>query len=229
MTQSPSTSSGPNDLSHKYHRQLIGYLGILMPLIVVVLAGFWPTLGLPRWELLTSISAYYYTGAVAAFVGILFALSLFLVSYRGYKGYMADRIAGTVGGLAALGVAFFPTGAPGVLSEPDWWTPALRILHYLSALTLFTVFIIFALWLFRKSNVPKGGILPPDKRWRNRFFLGCGVIMVLSVLLAGILGSMGASIFWPEAIALWAFALSWLVKGQAHTSIVNTAKRIVRR
>lgn len=229
MTQSPSTSSGPNDLSHKYHRQLIGYLGILLPLIVILLAGLRPRPELSGWELLGSISAYYYTGAVAAFVGILFALSLFLFSYRGYKEYVADRIAGTIGGIAALGVAFFPTGAPGALSEPAWWTPAMSVLHYLSAYTLFAVFIIFALWLFRKTNVPKGGILPPDKRWRNHFFLVCGVIMVLSVLLAGILGSMGASIFWPEAIALWAFALSWLVKGQAHTSIANTAKRIVRR
>ena len=65
-----------------------------------------------------------------------------------------------LGGSAALGVALFPTGAPGTLSEPPWWTPVLRGLHYLSATTLFAVFIIFALWLFRKTNVPKGGTLP---------------------------------------------------------------------
>ena len=219
----PSTNA--DDLSHQSHRQLIGYLGILLPLILTLLAGLRPTPGLPRWEPLNSISAYYYTGAVAAFVGILFALALFLFTYRGYRRYKADRVAGMLGGSAALGVVLFPTGAPGTVSEPPWWTPVLRGLHYLSA----AVFIIFALWLFRKTNVPKGDTLPSDKLWRNRLFLACGLTMVASVLWAGSSAFTAAPIFWPEAIALWAFALSWLVKGQAHTSVANAAKRMVRR
>ena len=105
----------PDDLSHQSHRQLIGYLGILLPLILILLAGLRPTPGLPRWEPLNSISAYYYTGAVAAFVGILFALALFLFTYRGYRRYKADRVAGMLGGSAALGVVLFPTGGgPGM-------------------------------------------------------------------------------------------------------------------
>ncbi len=218
-----------DDLSHQAHRQLIGYLGILLPLILVVLAGLRPTPGLSSWAPLGSISAYYYTGAVAAFVGILFALALFLLTYRGYKEYRADRIAGTVGGIAALGVALFPTGAPGDVPEPSWWTPVLRGAHYISAVSLFVVFIVFALWLFRKTNQSKRGSLSGGKRWRNRVYLVCGLIMAVSVLWAGSSLFTGAPIFWPEAIALWAFAFSWLVKGYAHRSVANLVRGALGR
>jgi uncharacterized membrane protein YhhN len=70
---------------------------------------------LPIWRLLPSISAYYYTGAVAFFVGTLVALALFLATHRRYKGEVADRVVGMVGGIAALGVALFPCAAPGDL------------------------------------------------------------------------------------------------------------------
>ena len=53
-----------------------------------------PTPGLPRWETLNSVSAYYYSGAVAAFVRVIFALALFLFTYRGYKNDRVDRWAG---------------------------------------------------------------------------------------------------------------------------------------
>ena len=87
MTTSPSEDATPQDLSHRFHRSLIGYLGILLPVLLYGLAGLRPTTDLPRWETLNSISAYYHTGAVAVFVGVLFALALFLLTYRGYKGH----------------------------------------------------------------------------------------------------------------------------------------------
>lgn len=64
----------PDDLSGHAHRQFIGSLGLVLPLLLWVIAGLRPTEGLPRWELLGSVSAYYFTGAVAAFVGILVAM-----------------------------------------------------------------------------------------------------------------------------------------------------------
>jgi hypothetical protein len=100
-----------DDLSSHLHRQLIGYLGMTLPFLLWVIAGWRPTEGLPRWGLLTSVSAYYYTGSVAAFVGILVALAAFLVTYRGYKNEQnrRDRIAAIIASVAAIGVAFFPT------------------------------------------------------------------------------------------------------------------------
>ena len=81
MTQLPSRDA--DDLSHQSHRQLIGYLGILLPLILILLAGLRPTPGLPRWEPLNSMQrVLLHRSRCTAFVGILFALALFLFTYR---------------------------------------------------------------------------------------------------------------------------------------------------
>ncbi len=204
-------------LSQKAHRQLIGLLGLSLPIVLILVAGILPTPELRRWELLESVSAYYYTSGTAVFVGILGALALFLFSYRGYDNDVADRWVGKIGGISAAGVAFFPTGAPDSLSEPSWWFPVMRNLHYVAATSLFLVFIVFSLWLFRKTSTPAGQPLPPGKRLHNRIYLVCGIIMILCVLWAGSSLFTGAPIFWPEAIALIAFAVSWLVKGELHS------------
>jgi hypothetical protein len=190
------------------------------------MAALRPTTGLERWPPLDSVSAYYYTGAVGVFVGILFALALFLFTYGGYKKYLSDRIVGKIGGACALGVALFPTAAPPGLSEPSWWSETTMMVHYVSAASLFGVFIVFALWLFRKTEVPKGEELGKGKVLRNRIYLVCGVVMVVCVLWAGSSYWTQAPIFLPEIIALIAFAVSWLVKGYAHRPVVNTVKRV---
>ncbi len=227
----PSIDTGkagvePQDFSYQNHRRLIGYLGLLLPPLLYLLAGIRPTSGLPQWELLDSISAYYYTGGVAVFVGVLFALSLFLFTYPGYEGAAADRIVGALGGAAALGVALFPTAAPAGLAEPSWWSPATRVIHYTSATLLFGSFIIFSLWLFRKSKIPIHRDRPRNKRRRDAIYLGCGLVMIGCMLWAGGSYFTGATIFWPESIALWAFAISWLVKGQAHVPLVEKAQAL---
>lgn len=123
-----------DDLSSNAHRQLIGYLGLIMPASFWLIAGWRPTEGLQPWKLLTSVSAYYYTGAVAAFAGILVALALFLFTYQGYDNAYRrrDRIAAIIAGVAAVLVASFPTGAPGDLKALSWWTPLIGVAHYFS-------------------------------------------------------------------------------------------------
>ncbi len=133
------------------------------------------------------------------------------------------------GGRSALGGALSPTAAPGGVSEPSWWSETTRTIHYLSAASLFAVFIVFSLWLFRKTKVPKGETLPSGKRWRNRVYLLCGIVMVMSVLWAGSSYFTGAPIFWAETIALWAFAVSWLVKGYAYRPVLNTVREVFGR
>jgi heme A synthase len=208
-------------LSQRAHRQLIGYLGLAMPVLLYLIAGFRPTDGLERWEVLCSVSAYYYTGATGVFTGILFALSLFLFSYKGYTGVIADRVVGSIGGAAALGVALFPTAAPPGLTPPTWWSDTTRVIHYLSALTLFASFILFAVWLFRRSTIPLRSARPAKKRHRDDICLACGVVMFGAVLWAASSLITNAPIFVPEAIAIGAFAVSWLVKGEAPEAFIE--------
>src|SRR6266550_4459383 len=207
-------------LSQQAHRRLIGILGLLLPLLLYVFAGLRHTVGLPAWTPLNSISAYYYTGAVAIFVGVLFALALFLLTYPGYKGVIADRLLGLVGGTAAILVALFPTSAPDGLSAPTWWSPYMRTVHYLSAVVLFVAFILFAIWLSRKSNIP---------RRRDDICLASGIIMIASVLWAASSMFTHAPIFIPEAIAIIAFAVSWLTKGEVHKPVMQMVHNLQQR
>ena len=220
-----SPDSEQYGLSHRAHRQLIGYLGLLLPVILLALDRMRPTIELTPWRPLGSISAYYYTGAVAALVGVLFALALFLLTYGGSHPHPADRAAGLLAGSAALGVAFFPTGAPTGMAGPSWWSPSTRTIHYVSAAVLFVMFIVFALWLFPKSRIPEGAALPSGKKWRNRVYVSCGLAMVLSVVWTGTAVYTHRPILLPEAIALWGFAISWLVKGYAHRTVINAVGR----
>jgi heme/copper-type cytochrome/quinol oxidase subunit 2 len=217
------------DLSQRAHRRLIGFLGILLPVLLYGVAELRPTEGLDRWRLLPSVSAYYYTGAVGIFVGVLFALSLFLLTYRGYEGEVADRVIGSLGGFAALGVALFPTAAPTGAREPSWWSTPLRTVHYVSAVVLFLAFIVFAMWLFRKSSLPRKEDRGFEKRWRNTVYLICGISMILSVLWAASSLITHADIFWPETIAIIAFAVSWLVKGEADLPVRRAIRRLAPR
>jgi hypothetical protein len=226
MTSNRSTSIGnaSKDFSQRNHRRLIGVLGFFLPYLLYGVAGIRPTEPLPPWALLPSISAYYYTGAIGIFVGVLFALSLFLFTYQGYKDVIVDRLIGGLGGLAALGVALFPTEAPDGLPEPSWWIPGLNVVHYMSAVTLFGSFILFAIWLFRKSSVPKGQNRPTEKRRRDSVCLICGMVMIACVIWTAISKFADKPIFWPEAIAIEAFAVSWLAKGEAHHAVLGAIR-----
>ncbi|HMF42256.1 MAG TPA: hypothetical protein VKQ32_16390 [Polyangia bacterium] len=219
----------PDHLSLQAHRRIVGSVGLLLPALVYLWAGVRPTAGLPRWKLLWSVSAYYYTGAVGVLVGLLFALSLFLFSYRGYRGVWADRIVGCTGGLAALIVALFPTIAPEGLSSPSWWTPRTGVIHYIAAVALFVSFILFAVWLFRKSDTPRRRDRPPDKRRRDDICLGCGLVMIACVIWAGVASLLDKPIFVPESIAIVAFSISWLVKGEAHAPVIRAARKMLGR
>jgi hypothetical protein len=179
---------------------------------------------LQHWSLLGSISAYYYTGAVGVFVGVLFALSLFLFSYRGYRGDRADRILGKIAGAAALGVPLFPTKPPLESLAPSWWAPVMGNLHLVSAALLFASFIVFSIWLFRKSRIARFRDRPLEKRVRDSVCLACGIVMIASMLWAASSAFSHAPIFWPETIAIEAFGISWLAKGEAHLSVARVVR-----
>jgi hypothetical protein len=159
---------------------VIGYLGLALPILLVQVQRLRPNAPSDQWTG-DSISAYYWTGAVSLFVGLLAALSLFLLTYRGYanESYKYDRGAAIIAGIAAAVVALFPTSPPRGLAPLPWWGDWIEKTHMLAAVILFSMFAVFSLWLFRKTA--PGEQPPADKTRRNAIYLLCGF---------GIIGSM---------------------------------------
>lgn len=190
-------------ISHQMFRRILGALGILLPIVLAVW-GF----ALSGWSLVLqdSLSDYYSLRTRDAFVGILFVIAWFLFTYQGYE--RKDNIAGYLACLFALGVAFFPN------SGESWE----RIVHFSSAACLFLVLSFFSLFLFTKS----GGTRSPQKKTRNRIYIVCGLIMLLCIVLVGVYNLFLQDtavadinpVFWLESLMIWAFGISWFVKGE---------------
>lgn len=220
--------SSPDDLSSHRHRLLIGVLGLLLPLLLWLVAA-WRAAGRPDlWVLQDSVSAYYHTGAVAVFVGVLAALAVFFLTYRGYGNEFRrrDTRAANVAGVAAIGVAFFPTAVP-VGVRPEWWTERMGQVHFASAAILLLALIYFSAFLFPMTGKTAGAGIPLDKRVRNHIYRFCGAAMLVNVLWAAYATWRGAPIFWAETLALEFFALSWLVKGQADRTALAVGRRVM--
>jgi hypothetical protein len=207
-----SAKAKPDTLSLRAHRVAVAALGFAMPPLVYLSAGVWPLPKLARWQLLTSVSSYYHTSGVALFSGTVIALALFLFTYRGYKGVIADRVVGKIAGVAAFVLAISPTNPPVGLEGPPWWGKRMGDVHDVAALVLFTCLFVFAAVLFRRSNIKRRRERSRGKQWRDRASLACGVVILVSIAYAISLRNTPRSAFLAETFAIWAFALSWLIK-----------------
>ncbi len=180
-------------------RRVIGVLGVALPLLLLswglALTG----------TIQESISDYYSLRTRDMLVGVLFAISWFLFTYRGHE--PKDNIAGNFACIFALGVAFFPNSG-------NAWE---KVVHFGSATGLFLVLAFFCLALFTKSD----GSPTARKMVRNRVYIICGVTILACIALVGLTFLLPDDsplarvqpVFWLESMALWAFGISWFVKG----------------
>lgn len=188
-------------------RKAVGWIGLLLPFILM-LGGFFIFKGN---FVESSISYYYHTGMRDVFVGALCAVALFLFFYTGYNKW--DDWAGNLGGLFALGVAWFPTTKSG----PVEWAGQV---HLICALLFFVILASFSLFLFTKTV--KGKRPRGSKKKRNLIYIICGIIMLaclIIILVYKILQKENTHetsiVYWGETVALVAFGVSWLTKGEA--------------
>lgn len=89
-----------------YHkiRAAVGFAGWSLPFILVV--GGW--IAERKWDTQTSLSAYYHTSMGDFFITVLVVVGVLLMAYKLSDNAPDNRI-GTWAGVAAFGVAFFPT------------------------------------------------------------------------------------------------------------------------
>ena len=208
----PDTGKQSLVISYLTLRKMIGLLGFSLPVILlsgsVIFGGYKEVQG--------SISSYYYTNMRDVFVGIICSVALFLFSYRGYT---IDNIVGNLGCLFALGVVFFPCKPD---NPPDDYRAITGFLHLVSAALFFGVLIIFSLVLFVKTK--EGRPLSREKKQRNRIFRICGYTMLGAIITIALYIFVFVRylpeleklhpVFWLESVALFAFGISWLTKGQ---------------
>lgn len=213
----------PDDRSSYLHRQAVGWSGLLLVPALLVLMVWRPVSHTGAWPPLDSISCYYHSGGVAAFVGIICALSYFLFTYRGYgnKKQWLDLVAAYVAGIAAAGVVLFPCTPTNGFEAPTWWRDWMGTAHNVSATVLFSSFAFFSLVLFRR-----GKSTDTASKRRRTVYLVCGLVIVAALVWAWVEGRRDRSIFHPEALALFAFATSWLVKGRAGKTVGALASNL---
>jgi hypothetical protein len=208
-------------------RTAIGTLGMALPFVVSIGARLVFDTGLQE-----SISAYYHTGMRDAFVGTLFAIGLFLLSYRGREG-TRDNLVGNLACIAAVGAALFPTAPRG----EDVPKAELIIggFHFGFATLFFAALIYFCLVLF-----PQPDATPPvpGKKRRNRVYRACGCGMILCILLIVVYYlfledvasvSRWRPVFWLEAVAIFLFGVSWFTKGHALARLRQAFARQLER
>lgn len=226
-------------VSYDVLRTLIGLLGVALP-TAAWLGAWW----LDGEVLLGSISTYYYSSMRDVFVGILVVTGVFLATYQGYRaprdrllGRFSDNLITNLAGVAAIGIALFPTSAceavrcvssfPG----PTWTrAPVVHWIHVGSAAVFFLSMGAMALLFFTRSDRTKPG--GTRRHWTyvitGSVILLCAAGMALYDLLPGSVRAPleGYSpIFWGEAIGIWAFGIAWLTKGHA----LRTGREVLKQ
>lgn len=200
-------------INTKRLRCTIGWLGMLLPWIVLILANAYGY-GFPN-----SISqTYYFESCITPFMIILGSAGLLLFSYKGYD--KQDDIVCTLAGVFGLGICIFPC-AVSVLFDADQMVGTFQIvqnvsgwIHNVCAGLFFGLLAYNSLFLFTKS----GNTMTENKKKRNVIFRVCGIGMIASFVAlvpVTILGWHGG-VWAIEAIALAFFGISWLTKADCY-------------
>ena len=215
---SPSNPQNEFVVSYLTLRQMIGWAGLLLP--IAVRLGAYLFEGIASTD---SVSAYYYTGMRDVFVSTLVLGGALLACYRTPAWH--DSAVAIAAGVSAVGIGLFPmvpAYAPEILRKYPQMGEAIAKCyvnrgllgyHFLFVAAFFA--LTFYLVTFRFSAFTPA--LPTvQKLMRNTIYRWCGVIMAAAFVVIGIMAltTEGGSIFWPEAVAIIAFSVAWLVKGQ---------------
>lgn len=196
---------------------------LLVGLIAIVIASatsFVSTLSEP----LTSISESYFAGDWSRniFIGFLFAIAAFLLSYNGQTA--AHKVFSRIAAMAAVGVAMFPCKCRGDLE-------IIPYVHYVSAAVMFAILAFFCIEFYRHAK----GKGHPQANMRALIYLTCFWAMVVSMALLLVNGIWGADlgwnesaprlVFYGEATALLAFGICWLVASRVLPVLTRPEER----
>ena len=208
-------------------RNLIGISGMLLPIVL--------TLFTPKGEqdkvMEHSISEYYYTKNGDLFVVLLSVIGVFLLTYKGYDRFW-ERTLTLVAGFCGIGIAFFPTATTmgnsfsihKVRQEvPEFF--GLVQWHFIFAALFFISLAFISLYYFQKTNINDVRLIDEQKKKqkakRNMVYRICGWTMLICVALMILYFAIDPPslrntpvVFALETVAVEAFGISWITKGQ---------------
>jgi len=203
-------------------------LALAFPILLIVIGWF------NHIDIQSSMSHYYFAFAPKSselrvfpgrvvFVGLLFALGVALILYKGFT--KLENWLLNVAGAAALVAALFPMQAPDYCKNCENIPPIfpyLYLVHPLAGLVVFGCLAIVAVFCTEKTL--KDLTASDQRKWFRRIYRGIAGLMILTIALAGgmaayfkitdrmIFSRDGWWIFFFEGIGLWMFAAYWLVR-----------------
>ncbi len=220
-------------LTFRRLRKIIGLLALGLPLTLVILS----LIPLFKTSIQSSISYYYYSNLREILTGVLCAVSLFLIRYRGFDNpvfWKNDNIMTNAAGFMALGVAMFPTN-PHTCTEKiytliPYCANFIGVLHYLFAAAFFLILAVISLAIFTIGQNENNDI-PVSFINENNIYKVCGISIIVFTILIPIsdfLHLFPSSTLILEALALAAFGTSWLIKGRILGDKGNTGRKLYR-
>jgi hypothetical protein len=213
--------STDNNQQHTYRRirNAIGVLGISLPVLLLGLPLF-PFFKTVHQE---SISHYYYTNLRELFTGVLCAVGLFLIRYKGHVNpnfFKNDNKLTNIAGAMAFGIAVFPTDPDfanqKIYSLVPYHYEVLGYVHYGFAAIFFVFLAILSINVFTIGQEKNKNIVISIIN-ENKIYRTCGVLMLVCVVLVFVLGlyDVPYATIICETMALFFFGFSWLIKGRA--------------
>jgi hypothetical protein len=225
------TQENQNDLVLSFIavRQALGWIGFCLP-IALIAGGL-----IFDGTIYPSISDSYYSAMKDVFVGAMCAVGAFLISYKGYDRepgeLLSDKWVSRIAGATAIGVALLPTAPeapkPGFVCSLVQCATSPRItsyFHFTCATTFFAMLAAFCLFLFTRTG---GHEITRGKHRAIRLYRICGTILVGVILAIATIKGLNAAgwplksamqsidyMFWLESLGVWAFGISWLVRGR---------------
>jgi hypothetical protein len=211
-------------INYMHLRKAVGWVGTLLPVILLVANPIALSIENSACGVVPgSLSGYYYSPARNIFVGAQCAIGLFLIAYVGYD--LGDRLITDAAGIFAVGVALFPT-KPTIASPPSVTCQTVAQLSTREQVVgdIHLVFagltFVFMAWMaIRFTNTDKAPY--PKKLLRNRIYLICAIVIaacVVAIIITIFLpASVKAAFPWIllwESVGIFAFGVSWFVKGQ---------------
>jgi len=219
IKQSNYTVSENDILTFRRLRMAIGYLGFCLPLALVILS-FIPFF---KTNVQQSISHYYYTNLRELFTGLLCAVSLFLIRYKGYKNpvfWKNDNLMTNIAGAMALCVALVPTNPECCSDKIYTFIPICETwvgwVHYGFAFILFLVLATISFKVFTLGQKETNDI-PISFLNENKIYRICGISIIVSIFMIPVSDyfEIPYSTLFFEALSLIAFGIAWLIKGRA--------------